>query len=127
MNKPCICQSGRAFKQCCDRFLNQGQKAKAPIQLMRSRYTAYALGGFGDYLLSTWKPQGSEMSAGELSIKHLEWLGLEIVSKSTQGETGSVEFKAAYVDKNGTKSLHHEKSSFERVKGRWFYANGEVF
>jgi len=91
---------------------------------MRSRYSAFALGGYGEYLLATWRLSGA--SAAELSIKSTEWVGLEIVSKSQKGDQGFVEFKAFYLDKGGVKNMHHEKSEFERINGRWFYLCGEV-
>lgn len=122
----CPCQSGKVFKQCCDRFLNQGQFAKTPVQLMRSRFSAFALGGHGDYLLATWVlPENSNMSAADLSIKSNDWTGLEIVNKSQKGDLGFVEFKASFTDEQGA-AVHHEKSAFERVNGRWLYVSGEV-
>ena len=127
MSNLCICQSGKVFMHCCDRFLNQEQHARTPVQLMRSRYSAFALGGYGDYLLATWSArQSTAMSAAELSFKSTNWVDLEIITKSQKGNQGFVEFKAFYLGANGKRSEHHEKSEFERVKGRWFYVNGEM-
>jgi SEC-C motif-containing protein len=123
----CVCHSGKSFKQCCDRFLHQNQHAKTPVQLMRSRYSAFALGDCGEYLLTTWNfEQSSNMTVAELSMKSMDWVDLEIVSKSQKGDQGFVEFKAYYLDEEGAKKTHHEKSNFERLKGRWFYVSGEV-
>ena len=118
MIEQCICQSGRRFKQCCGRFLQGDRYAKTPVQLMRSRYSAFALGGYGEYLLATWLPQSAvDYSAAELSMKSTQWTGLEIVSKSQQGNEGSVEFKVSYL--NGSeKKLHHETSIFRRISGK---------
>ena len=128
MKNVCVCQSGKLFQQCCDRFLNQQQHAKTPLQLMRSRYSAFALGGYGEYLLATWSPSMiSDMSAPELSMRTTDWVGLEIVDKYQKGEQGFVEFKALFKDERGKGSVHHEKSVFERVNGRWLYVCGEVF
>ncbi|MDX2463868.1 MAG: YchJ family metal-binding protein, partial [Porticoccus sp.] len=54
MTDLCICNRKKSFDKCCGRFLSGGLYAKTPEQLMRSRYSAYALGGYGDYLLATW-------------------------------------------------------------------------
>ncbi|MFT6725267.1 MAG: SEC-C motif-containing protein [Arenicella sp.] len=101
--------------------------AKTPLQLMRSRFSAFALGGHGAYLLSTWLSVASEgLSEFELSQASLNWQRLEIIDKSQNGERGSVEFKAYYLDHNSEQQLHHEISEFRRISGRWFYAKGQV-
>ena len=70
MSQTCICCSGKKFEQCCDLFLNQKQQARTPEQLMRSRYAAFALGGYGQYLLATWLPEFSHgLDENSLSIK----------------------------------------------------------
>lgn len=98
------------------------QRAKTPVQLMRSRYSAYALGGFGDYLLATWSPvNAAGLSAAELSVRSVEWQELLILSKSQQGDVGTVEFKARFLDRHGKADYHHETSLFERINGRWLY------
>lgn len=126
-NSICICQSGKPFSECCDLYLNQKQHAKTPAQLMRSRYSAFALGGYGEYLLATWSPSKvGGLSAVELSIKSTAWVGLEIVDKSQKGDQGTVEFKAFFKDKKGKRCMHHEISVFERVQGYWLYVNGDV-
>lgn len=94
---------------------------------MRSRYSAFALGGYGEYLLATWaESYRHQYSAVDLSQTSLDWVSLEIVSKSQKGNSGSVEFKASYLDVNdGTIRVHHEHSRFERSGGRWYYLEGE--
>jgi len=127
MTELCICQSGKMHSQCCQRFLNGQSIAKTPVQLMRSRYSAYALGGYGDYLLKTWSPsQHQAMTSAQLSIKSTHWVGLEIIQKSQKGDKAMVEFKATYLS-DDEKLFHHERSTFERIKGQWFYLTGNVF
>ncbi len=123
----CLCGSGKGFDLCCGRFLKGGEKAKTPEQLMRSRYCAYALGGYGEYLLATWFPATArDLNAVDLSQKHLQWCRLEVLDKSQKGDEGMVEFKAFHLDADGKEQVMHEKSSFTRVAGRWFYVGGEV-
>ncbi len=89
---------------------------------MRSRYSAYAIGGLGEYLLNTWHPaMNSDLSIEELSHKTHEWIKLEILNKTQKGDEGSVEFKAYYVDDKGSKNTLHENSYFQRVAGKWLY------
>lgn len=123
----CPCHSAKAFKKCCDRFLNAGQYPKTPEQLMRSRYSAYALGGYGDYLLQTWLPAMSqELSVEMLSEKNTEWTGLQVLAKSQKGDDAMVEFKAFHLDEHKQQAVLHEKSVFKRIQGKWLYVGGEV-
>ena len=118
----CPCNPGKLFKFCCEPLLLGKIVAKTPVQLMRSRYSAYALGGYGEYLLETWLPSAAAgLSSASLSVRSIDWMGLNVVSKSQQGESGFVEFKAVYLDESGESAVHHEKSVFTRINGRWFY------
>ncbi|MCG8533702.1 MAG: SEC-C domain-containing protein [Pseudomonadales bacterium] len=123
----CPCGSKKQFKQCCGRFLDQGQQAKTPEQLMRSRFSAYALGGYGKYLLQTWLPATApDLNEVELSVPDVQWQQLQIVDKSQKGDDGTVEFKAHFINKQGEPEVMHEKSVFKRIAGRWLYIGGEV-
>ena len=121
--KNCVCGSHKPVKRCCARFLDKGMLPKTPEQLMRSRYTAYALGGYGQYLLDTWFPATSAgLDALELSKKSVDWQRLEVLSKSQKGDDGEVEFKAYFKERDaGELACMHEHSAFKRVAGRWYY------
>lgn len=105
---------------------------------MRSRYSAYSLGGHGDYLLATWWPEnvslltgegltGEGLTAAALSEKNLDWTGLEVLASTQTGDKATVEFKAHYRETGNPEShTMHEISTFLRKDGRWFYVNGEV-
>lgn len=94
---------------------------------MRSRYTAYALGGYGDYLLRTWFPATAQgLTVELLSERNREWVKLEVLNRSQKGDQGMVEFNAYYRGENGEIKVMHEKSAFQRISGRWFYVGGEV-
>jgi len=127
MDEICLCDSGNPFKKCCERFLNGNELAKTPKQLMRSRYTAYALGNYGKYLLSTWSLESSKgLTTKSLSENNQEWMKLEILSSSQKGNEGLVEFNAYYKDDDGELNVLHEKSIFHRNDGHWYYVEGEV-
>lgn len=126
--KTCICGSQKLFEKCCGRFLQGADLPKTPEQLMRSRYSAYALGGYGDYLLASWFPvTAAQVSAADLSLPGCDWQGLEVLDKSQKGDEGMVEFKAYFTEHGATdmKTLH-ERSVFKRINGRWLYVGAEV-
>ena len=123
----CPCGSSKPFKQCCERFLNGSAVTATPKQLMRSRYTAYALGNYGEYLMATWLPESSKgHTAVSLSEKNNEWVKLEILNSQQKADEGMVEFNAYYKVDDGSLNILHEKSTFRRIDGRWYYVEGEV-
>lgn len=139
-NNSCLCEqgelrsergqpglSGKPFEKCCGRFLSGSANATTPKQLMRSRYTAYALGNYGDYLLATWLPEKRiGLTAESLSEKSLDWVKLEILDSYQKGDAGTVEFKAYYKTETGELNILHEKSRFQRKERRWYYVEGDV-
>ena len=122
----CPCCSGRPYKRCCGPLLDGNSEAKTVKQLMRSRYSAYALGGHGDYLLETWHPHSANgLSAGFLSVKSPDWQGLRIVDFVQTGNEGMVEFEADFVAGDGGSGCHHEISRFVRLNGKWLYVDSQ--
>ncbi|MFT5483625.1 MAG: SEC-C motif-containing protein [Halieaceae bacterium] len=94
---------------------------------MRSRYSAYALGGYGDYLLQTWFPATArELTTAALSLRTCDWIQLEVLNKSQKGDQGAVEFNAWFLNDQGDRQVLHENSVFQRTNGRWLYVGGEV-
>ncbi|MCX2524295.1 YchJ family protein [Larsenimonas rhizosphaerae] len=126
MPAPCPCQSGHPYATCCAP-LHRGEAVAATCEaLMRSRYSAFALGGLGDYLLATWapgRPERRELSAAALSRREAEWTGLEIISSQERGRRGEVEFKAAFLAE-GVSHVMHERSRFIREGDHWYYLDG---
>jgi SEC-C motif-containing protein len=103
----CPCGSGLPYDGCCGP-LHSGAPAAGPEALMRSRFSAFAL-GLEAYLLSSWHPSTRPAS---LELDDTEWRRLQIVDVS--GDV--VEFRASY--RGG---LLHERSRFVQEGGRWFY------
>jgi SEC-C motif-containing protein len=126
----CLCGKPKPFARCCGRLLRGEDHARTPEQLMRSRYCAYALGGYGEYLLQTWFPATAQgLDAVSLSQPSVQWCKLEVLDKLQQGENAEVEFRAWYRppgQHEGEPVSMHERSSFNRIKGRWYYVGGRV-
>lgn len=94
---------------------------------MRSRYTGYALGSYGEYLFATWLPESSKgLTAASLSEKNLEWVQLEVLNSHQKGDEGRVEFKAYYKSDDEGLNVLNEKSTFRRIDRRWYYVKGDV-
>lgn len=115
---PCPCGSGEAYGACCGPVL-AGEPAPTPERLMRSRYTAFAVGDVG-HLMASWhsstRPPRLTLDPG------LRWTGLSVLATSGGfgGSEGVVEFEARYVE-DGRPGALHERSRFVREDGRWSY------
>lgn len=99
-------------------MLGDARLATTAEQLMRSRYTAYAVGD-EDHLFRTWHPRTRPDST---AVGGAEWLGLAIldVRDGQPGDVrGEVEFEAAY--REGGRQVLRERSEFQRRAGRWLY------
>lgn len=118
----CPCGSNKRLSDCCGPFHANKAYPRAAKQLMRSRYSAFALGGLGDYLLQTWHP---DTSTADMGAADTDWVRLEIVDSLQQGDNATVEFKAFWRDAEGHIQLHHEKSRFVREHGRWLYVDAD--
>jgi SEC-C motif-containing protein len=126
MNESCFCGNQLWFSQCCKPYLEAKVSPDTPEKLMRSRYSAYALGGYGEYLLKTWfPPMAKNLSVSELSEKTQQWINLDVLGSGQKDNEGWVEFKATYQEEK-VKSILHEKSVFTRIGAQWFYIGGEI-
>jgi SEC-C motif-containing protein len=115
----CPCGLGLAYDACCGR-LHQGAAAATAEQLMRSRYSAFAVGDTA-YLLRSWhastRPRRITLDAGQ------EWTRLVVLATTGGGlldQEGTVEFRALFTHRGRPDALH-ERSQFLREDGRWAY------
>jgi SEC-C motif-containing protein len=115
------------YAQCCGRY-HAGPlhlKAPGPEALMRSRYSAYAL-GLRDYVLDTWHER-SRPEHLERFDSGVKWLGLTVKrSWSESASVGFVEFVARNRPPGGGPAGRLEElSRFESAGGRWFYVSAD--
>ena len=115
----CPCQSGNSYSECCQP-LHAGAPASSPEALMRSRFSAFALGN-ADYVKKSWhrstRPATLSLDEGE------RWVGLSVIDATQNGDQGSVHFKAISRDSEGF-SVLEETSRFVQENGHWFYVDG---
>jgi SEC-C motif-containing protein len=117
----CPCDPSRRYAACCGR-LHGGAAAESAEALMRSRYSAYALGD-ADYLRASWHP---DTCPAQLDFDPaVRWLGLQVKRHRPEGDGAVVEFVARYRVGGGSAVRLHEVSRFARVEGRWLYVDGE--
>jgi SEC-C motif-containing protein len=120
----CPCLSGNPYDECCGP-LHDGAAAPTAERLMRSRFSAFALGLPG-YLLDSWHPSTRPASL-ELDPEQ-RWTRLDILSTRDGGPfdtRGQVAFRAWWRSDSDRGTLE-ETSDFVRERGRWSYVDGVV-
>jgi len=121
----CPCRTGKPYEACCGPVHSGRRPAASAVALMRSRYTAFAL-GLSDYLYKSWHPS---TRPADLSLDpDLEWTGL-VIERTTAGkawdDTGEVRFAAEW--RSGSDSgVLRETSRFAFVGRAWVYVDGFV-
>lgn len=119
--EPCPCGGGD-YAACCGRF-HEGALPGTAEQLMRSRYSAYAL-GLMDYVHRTWHPRTRPALAELRSDAATRWLGLEVKRHAVMGGDEAIVEFAARSKVGGRARRMHEVSRFAREGGQWFYVDG---
>ncbi|WP_307804384.1 YchJ family protein [Micromonospora echinofusca] len=123
--RPCPCGHGPAYRECCGPLHRGATSAPTAEALMRSRFSAYAVGDTA-HLLRTWHPTGRP---ARLTLDAQQrWTRLEILDTDRGGlfdTAGTVEFRAHYRDR-GQPGMLHERSRFARLDGQWVYVDGTL-
>ncbi|MEZ4468806.1 MAG: YchJ family metal-binding protein [bacterium] len=126
----CPCGSGQGAARCCLPALRGRRWPETAEALMRSRYTAFAVGDLG-WLERTHDPA----TRGDFDAEDVRqwnagnrWISLTILGTEAGGvgdDAGRVRFEALFRRADGEHSLR-EDSAFRRVDGRWVYVDGEA-
>ncbi len=115
--------------QHCRPFLKREKVPETAVELMASRFIAYREQDI-DYILDTHDPKtrgSAERQTIESWAKRATFESLEILGTERGGpsdDVGHVEFIARFTE-GGREHVHHERSLFERIDGRWFFVSGE--
>lgn len=120
----CPCGSQKAYAQCCGRF-HSGELPKTALELMRSRYSAYAL-ELIDYIIKTTHPKNTPQDRVRWKKELLHFAQntsfeeLTILEFTEEGDRAYVTFFAK-LSQNGRDASFMERSQFEKLAGRWLY------
>ncbi len=127
----CPCKSGKNYTECCSLY-HHGISAANALQLMRSRYSAYALGQV-DYIIETTHPKNRQYKSDFKSWRHellafctqTHFQNLEILDFIDGQNKAYVSFFAR-LQQHGRDASFKEKSYFEKVNGKWMYRSGKT-
>lgn len=127
----CPCCSGKPYANCCKKY-HQGILPETALNLMRSRYSAYAL-GLAEYLIETTHPKSPHYVSDKKQwlyqihafSKQVSFEGLEILETENGDEEAFVSF-VAHLSKEGTDLTFTEKSRFLKEGQSWKYIDGKI-
>ncbi len=125
-NSPCPCASRIKYKKCCSIY-HKGANPKTALLLMKSRYSAFAIGD-SRYIIKSTHPDNSDYTADikswQASIdtfsRDTKFFGLEILDSDLGEDESFVTFCA----KLSIGDLV-ERSRFLKVDGMWLYIDAE--
>jgi SEC-C motif-containing protein len=117
-NAPCPCGSRKKYKKCCKIF-HSGLYPKDVLTLMKSRYSAFAVGEI-DYIIKTSINQRDYKELKAFS-NICDFKRLDILD---YGED-FVTFRAT-IFCNGEDNSFTERSRFILVDGKWKYNSGDI-
>ena len=122
VNSPCPCGSGKKYKKCCG-ILHKGAIAKDALELMKSRYSAFAVGNV-DYIIktSTFQKDKDDLKS---FCDACVFYKLQIIDFTPYEDEAFVTFKAT-ISCAETDNSFSEKSRFIKQNGRWLYESGEI-
>ncbi len=125
--KNCPCHSGKPYEACCGPY-HSGALPPTPLDLMRSRFSGFALGN-EEYIIETLHPDhpDSTLPLDERKAQIAEFCqktrfeGLEILDSGEDFVT----FRAI-LSQNGRDCSFIERSQFAQINGKWLYLSGEI-
>jgi SEC-C motif-containing protein len=122
----CPCGSEKNYSFCCEPYITGKQCPDNPEALMRARYTAYTMANI-DFIKDTMRGKaliGFQETEAKRWAARVKWIKLQVFHSTVENlNTGYVAFEASFVDGARLKSMH-EKSTFIREDGRWYYVSG---
>jgi SEC-C motif-containing protein len=127
VNSPCPCGSKEKYKKCCQKY-HKGALPKDALSLMKTRYSAYAIGN-ADYIIQTTHPENPDYHDDkkvwkneiEYFCEQTTFKSLKIISYEEDRDVSYVHFLATFAV-----GMLNEKSTFVKLGNRWLYKNGEI-
>lgn len=128
----CPCGSKKIYANCCHPF-HKGANPEGVDQLVRARYSAYAL-DLPEYIIRTTHPGSSDYMIDKTAwmkkiscfSEETQFNKLELLDVQEYRNLALVTF-TAHLSHGEEDSSFTERAHFERKKGCWLYRNGQLF
>lgn len=124
----CPCFSGSTYELCCQSFHEKKRLPSSPLELMKSRYSAYSL-GLADYIIETTHPNNPSYRNDRLVWRReillfcasTTFSGLKILATAPNKVTFKALLKVGDRD-----ASFKEESTFEKLNSEWLYLSGKM-
>ena len=131
VNDSCPCGSTKKYKKCCKTFHDKIIFPKTALELMKSRYSAYATSN-AKYIIETTHKDNPDFTdnikewENDILIfcNNTKFIGLEILEFIDYENESYVMLKANMIQQGNDVSFV-EKSRFLKVDEKWFYVDGK--
>lgn len=131
VNDTCPCGSQKKYKKCCKPFHDNTTLPKTALELMKSRYCAFAVGK-SEYIISTTHKDNVDFKSDIKSwnedildfCKNTKFEKLEILEFIDEQTQSFVTFKVTLFQ-DGNDVSFCEKSRFLKIDEKWLYVNGQ--
>ena len=131
-NSTCLCRSSKKYKKCCKPF-HDGILPRFAVELMRSRFCAFALNK-ADYIISTTHSSNHDFSNDTEAWRNdilsfstnTDFRNLEIIEEINEDSEAYVSFQATLFQDENDISFN-EKSRFLKEENKWLYVEGTFF
>ena len=131
VNSICPCGSLKKYKKCCKIFHDDIKKPSNALELMKSRFSAFAFFK-SDYIIKTTHQKNCDFSLNtsswiadiELFSKNTIFEKLDILDFTDNEFESFITFKATLFQNKKDISFI-EKSRFLKESNIWFYVDGE--
>ena len=122
INQPCPCGSGKKYKKCCGIY-HKGVNPKDPLTLMKSRFSAFAIGKI-DYIIktSTFQKDFDDLKSFSDNCSFKQLKILQVIEEEIEA---FVTFEAIIFCQDQDNSFI-EKSRFIKQNNKWYYESGEI-
>lgn len=126
INGACPCGSAINFDVCCKPII-EGAPAQTPEALMRSRYTAYAVGALQHVAATHAEEVRADFNRAEAErlARECEFQKLDIRKVILDGESATMDF-VIHFRRDGEDMIQAELATFRREAERWLYAGGDL-
>jgi SEC-C motif-containing protein len=133
INPYCPCDENSQYHHCCSVFHEGKAQPQTALQLMKSRYSAYAKGQAVYIINTTHKTHEEYLEDVNEWFKHInefieitQFKGLNIIDYQEHENEAYVIFQAL-LTQHGINSSFTERSRFVKENGIWYYQGGEIF
>ena len=123
----------KKYSKCCEKYHLGKSTCKNAQDLMRSRFSAYAL-KLSDYIIKTSHKKNPCFQKDLKTLKkdiesfcsETHFKNLEILDNIQEKNQAFVTFIATLIS-NGKDMSFTEISHFEKIDQKWFYKDGQIF